>query len=428
MLDIALFREHLEETKIALTKRGVDLSIIDNFVAIDTKWRETTENLQNLQGEQKKLSAERKIEEAKANKLKIKEIEMLLDELTKNRQRLWYLIPNVPEDDVVVGKDDSENKPIRKWGDIPKFKFPVRDHIEIGESLDIIDMQKASSVSGARFYYLKGDAALLEFALIQFGLSILTNPKIIKKIARKVGERVSSKPFVPVIPPVIIRPEVYQKMARLNIGVDEEERYYLKQDDQYLIGSAEHTLGPLHMNETLLVESLPIRYVGFSTCFRREAGSYGKDVKGMIRVHQFDKLEMESFSKPEDSRFEQDFFVAIQEYLMQALKIPYQVVAVCTGDMGGPDARQLDIECWMPGQNKYRETHSADLVTDYQSRRLNTKVKNADGSSEFVHMNDATVFAMSRTLVAILENYQTENGKVAVPKVLRPYIGKSVIG
>jgi seryl-tRNA synthetase len=190
-----------------------------------------------------------------------------------------------------------------------------------------------------------------------------------------------------------------------------------------LIGSAEHTLGPLHMDETLKEEHLPLRYVGYSTAFRREAGSYGKDTKGILRQHQFDKLEMESFTKPEDGMAEQDFMVAIQEHLMRELKLPHQAVLICTGDMGFPDQRQIDIETWMPGQDTYRETHSADYVGGFQARRLNTKVKRADGSAEPVHMNDATVFAMGRTLIAILENYQQEDGSVAVPEVLRPFMG-----
>jgi seryl-tRNA synthetase len=217
-------------------------------------------------------------------------------------------------------------------------------------------------------------------------------------------------------------------MARIE---PRDERYYLQSDDLYLIGSAEHTLGPLHMDETLPESALPARYVGFSTSFRREAGSYGKDTKGILRVHQFDKLEMESFTRPEDSRTEQDFIVAVQEHLVRSLEIPYRVMDICTGDMGGPDARQIDIEMWMPGspdahgkgKGVYRETHTSDLMTDYQARRLRTKVKKADGTAEYAHMNDATAFAIGRTLIAIIENYQTKKGTVLVPKVLQPYMG-----
>ena len=211
-------------------------------------------------------------------------------------------------------------------------------------------------------------------------------------------------------------------MARLTED-DKDERYYLEKDDLYLVGSAEHTLGPLHMKETLFEKDLPKRYIGFSTSFRREAGSYGKDTRGILRVHQFDKLEIESFTTGENALLEQEFIVAIQEYLMQSLKIPYQVVFIATGDMGKPDARQFDIESWMPGQNKYRETHTSDLMGDYQARRLNTRVRFKDGTKEFVHMNDATVFAIGRMLIAILENYQKKDGSVKIPAVLQKYVG-----
>ncbi|HEA84447.1 MAG TPA: serine--tRNA ligase, partial [Candidatus Wildermuthbacteria bacterium] len=299
-------------------------------------------------------------------------------------------------------------------------------NMEIGEELDIIDTKKASEVSGARFAYLKGGAALLEFALIHYAFEVLTSERIIKKIANSVKKGYSSTPFIPVVPPVMIRPEVFSKMARLSED-DKDERYYLKQDDLYLVGSAEHTLGPLHMKETLDEKELPKRYVGFSTSFRREAGSYGKDTKGILRVHQFDKLEIESFTTGENSLLEQEFIVALQEYLMQSLKLPYQVVLIATGDMSKPDARQIDIETWMPGQNMYRETHTADLMTDYQARRLNIRVRFKDGTKQFVHMNDATIFAIGRMLIAILENYQKKDGSVKIPVVLQKYLGTKEI-
>ncbi len=238
------------------------------------------------------------------------------------------------------------------------------------------------------------------------------------------GLNVSAKPFVPVIPPLFIKADVFQKMARLE---PRDERYHIASDDAYLIGSAEHTLGPLHMGEVLKESDLPLRYVAYTPAFRREAGSYGKDVKGILRQHQFDKIEMESFSLAETSQTEQDFFVAIQEHFMQQLNLPYQVLITCTGDMGDPDSRHLDLETWMPGQGKYRETHSADLMTDYQTRRLGTKVKRGDAKSEFVHTNDATAMAMGRLLIAILENNQQEDGSVVVPEILRPFLGKDVL-
>jgi len=216
------------------------------------------------------------------------------------------------------------------------------------------------------------------------------------------------------------------RMARLE---PQEDRYQVKEDDLFLAGSAEHTLGPIHMDETLKENELPKRYIGYGTAFRREAGTYGKDTKGILRQHQFDKLEMQSFTLPETSLDEQNFIIAIQEYMMRELGLHYQVVQICTGDMAIPDYRQIDIETWMPGQDSYKETHTSDLNTSFQSRRLNTKVKRADSKSEFVHMNDATLFAVGRTLIAIMENYQQEDGTIKVPVVLQPFMGgKDTIG
>jgi len=284
----------------------------------------------------------------------------------------------------------------------------------------VIDNERAAKVSGSRFTYIKGKLALLQFAIIQFVMRNLTDENILASIAKGAKLDVSTKPFVPVIPPVMIKPEAFERMARIE---PKEERYHIPSDDLYLVGSAEHTLGSMHMDEVLEEIDLPVRYVGYSTSFRREAGSYGKDMRGIIRLHQFDKIEIESFTAPENSIKEQDFIVAIQTYLMRELKIPYRVVGICTGDMGGPDARQIDIEAWMPGQDKYRETHTSDLNTDYQSRRLNTRLRRKDGKHELVHMNDATVFAIGRIMVAIMENYQQEDGSIKIPEVLIPYCG-----
>lgn len=425
MLDIALIRKEPDRVREGVRVKNGDPALVDRFLEADTKWREATAKAEALRAEQKELSAARKIEEAKANKEKIKTAEAEVVAADAERQTALLKIPNLPSEDTPIGPDESHNKVLRKVGEPKQFGFEPKDHVALGESLGLIDIDAAGKVSGTRFAYLKGDAARLEFALIQYALEILSNPSVMKSIAEGVKPGYDPKPFVPVIPPVMIRPEVFERMARLE---PREERYHLVQDDMYLIGSAEHTLGPIHMDETLAEEQLPIRYAGFSTSFRREAGSYGKDTKGLIRVHQFDKLELESFTVPEDSITEQDLLVAIQEYFLWSLELPYQVIICCTGDQGDPDARHLDLETWMPAQGKYRETHSADLMTDYQSRRLNTRVKRKDGRLEFVHMNDATAIAIGRTLVAIMENYQTADGKIEVPQVLRKYVGKEIIG
>ncbi len=422
MLQVDFIREHPDVVKTKIAQKNKKPQLVDDFLAVDKQWRETTGKIDAMRFEQRKLGEQKKIEEAKALKEDVKKLEEQIATLESDRTKLLYQIPNLQFDDIPVGKSEDDNIVIRKWGEPTKFDFTPKDHMELGEALDIIDTKKASEVSGARFNYLKGEAALLEFAIVQYVFSVLTNKEIIATIAKSVSTGLSTNTFVPVVPPVMIRPEIYVRMARLDPG-QEEERFHMPNDNLYLIGSAEHTLGPIHMDEIIDEKKLPIRYIGFSTAFRREAGSYGKDTKGILRVHQFDKLEMESFSTPETSRQEQDFFVAIQEYLLQGLKLPYQVISVCTGDMGGPDARQIDMETWMPGQNRYRETHTSDLMTDYQSRRLNTKVRRQDGTTELVHMNDATAFAIGRILIAILENYQQADGSVLIPEVLQKYLG-----
>jgi seryl-tRNA synthetase len=363
-------------------------------------------------------------EEGKRIKEELKAIEPEIEHIEKDYKFLLWSIPNIIASDVPKGKDESENVVIRSWGEKPSFEFEPKDHLALGEALGLIDTKKAGEIVASRFAYLMGDLARLEFSIVQFVFDTLTNPTVLAELAEKISPSFSSSPFIPVVPPVMIRPEVMEKMARL---YPKEERYYIPQSELYLVGSAEHTLGPLHMNETLAEERLPIRYIGFSSAFREEAGSYGKDTKGILRMHQFDKLEIESFCLPEDSIKEQDFIVSLQEYLLQQLQLPYQVVMICTGDMGGPDYRQIDMETWMPGQNKYRETHTSDLMTDYQSRRLNTKVKRVTGESQFVHMNDATAFAIGRIIIAIMENYQQKDGTIRIPDVLQKWMGKSVI-
>lgn len=433
MLDIKFIRENPQKVQEAAKNKGVDVDI-NHLLEIDNKYRELQLSVQRLAEERNRLAraASNAVDEEKVQLIeKGKELKVHVEKqeyalrAVEDELHEWLLkVPNIPLDDVPIGKDETENKILRTWGKPKIFNFTVRDHLELGELLDIIDIEHAAKVLGSRFAYLKGDAAILEFALVQYAFSVLADEKILASLAEKVEKNYCAKPFIPIVPPVMIRPDVFQKMARLE---PREERYYVPKDDLYLIGSAEHTLGPLHMDETILEKDLPIRYVGFSTSFRREAGSYGKDTRGMFRVHQFDKIEIESFTTSENSIKEQDFIVSIQEHLMQSLEIPYQVVMICTGDMSAPDARQIDIEAWIPSQNKYRETHTSDLMTDYQSRRLHTRARRKNGASEFVHMNDATAFAIGRTMIVILENYQQENGSVIVPKVLQKYFNKEII-
>jgi seryl-tRNA synthetase len=257
----------------------------------------------------------------------------------------------------------------------------------------------------------------LQFALIMFALDILTNEQTIKKIVQDSGLNVVSKPFIPVLPPAVAKTDVYIATGRLN---KEEQTYKLEDEDLWLNASAEHTLAPMYMNEILDSNDLPLRYVGYTTAFRREAGTYGKDMEGIIRLHQFDKLEMESFTAPEDGLKEHLFMVAIQEYLVQQLKLPYQLLNKCTADIGFPNARGMDINTWLPSQNKYRETHTADYISDFQAHGMNTRVKTNSGTVH-AHTNDATALAM-RMIVAIMENYQNADGTIRVPDVLQKYL------
>ncbi len=431
MLDLNFIRENPElvKTGAAAKRSKVD---IDRLLQFDERRRgligriQEKRAAQNTAGEKiaKETDADVKtkaVEEMRTLKEGLKELETEFQAVETELQILLRTIPNLPSEDTPIGPDESGNRVIRTVGEPTKFDFAPKDHVVLGEALGLIDNETASQVTGARFTYLKGDLALLQNALHQFALSILTDGSALTKIIQKAGlDGVPAKPFVPVVPPLMIKPEAFERMARLE---PREERYHIPSDDLYLIGSAEHTLGPLHIDQTLQEEKLPLRYVAFTPAFRREAGSYGKDTKGILRLHQFDKIEMESFTLPEHSTKEQDFFVALQEHMLQALGIPYQVVQICTGDMGGPDARQIDIECWMPGQGRYRETHTSDMMTDYQARRLNTRVRRSSGETQFVHMNDATFIAMGRLLIVLLENFQEADGRVRIPNALRPWMG-----
>ncbi len=436
MLDLNFVRENAELVKkgAAAKKSSVD---VDALLRVDEKRRGLIGSLQekraaqNVAGERiaKETDAEAKgkaVEEMRTLKDSMKELETELASAEAELEAMMKALPNVPSEDTPVGPDESGNVVIRTVGEPTKFDFEPKDHVALGEALGLIDNETASEVTGARFTYLKGDLALLQNALYQLTLSVLTSSEKLAAIAKDAGVTAPSTPFIPVVPPLMIKPSTFERMARLE---PRDERYHIPSDDLYLIGSAEHTLGPIHMDETFKEADMPRRYFAFTPAFRREAGSYGKDTKGILRLHQFDKIEMESFSLPEQSLAEQGLFVAIQEYLLKTLGVPYQVMQICTGDMGGPDARQIDIECWMPGQNKYRETHTADLMTDYQARRLNTRVRRDSGEMQFVHMNDATCIAMGRLLIALIENFQEADGTVRIPEALRPWMGgKTHIG
>lgn len=434
MLDIHFIRENADIVKMAAQKKRVEVDI-DRLLAVDEERKAIRQELDDKRAEQNRASGRisladgeersKLIESMQHLKEGMKELDERFTKATEEWTKLMLAVPNLPSPDTPEGEDESGNKVVREWGTPKAFDFTPKAHWDIGRDLNLIDTDTAGAVSGARFSYLKGDLALMQFALIQFALKTLTSEETLKKIASEAGLDIDTRPFIPIIPPVMVRTEVMGRMARLH-PID--ERYHLEKDDLVLVGSAEHTMGPIHMDQILEIERLPIRYIGYSTAFRREAGAAGKDTRGILRQHQFDKLEMESFTRPEDGYKEQDFFVAIQEYLMRSLELPHQTLIVCTGDMGKPDQRQFDINTWMPGQDTYRETHTSDYMGSYQARRLNTRVRLASGDTTPVHMNDATAFAIGRTLIAILENNQQEDGTVMVPEVLVPYVGKEKLG
>ncbi|MEK9154930.1 MAG: serine--tRNA ligase [Patescibacteria group bacterium] len=414
MLDINLIRNNPELVKNGIAKKNINSKIVDDFLILDDEWRKITKESEDLRAEQKKLGAERKIEKAKELKNKIQILESDLKLLEIRRDELLSLLPNLPFEDVPIGKDESENKVLRQIGKKPDFPaeygFEPKDYLEIGQNLNLIDTERAAKVSGSRFGYLKGQAALLEFALIKLAFDTLI-----------------PEGFIPIIPPVMIKPESYREIGRLAAG-QEEERYYLQKDNLYLVGSSEHSIGPMHKDEIFEERDLPKKYLGFSTCFRREAGSYGKDTRGILRVHQFDKVEMFSFVKPEDSEKELKYLLSLQEKLMQKLELPYQIVEICTGDMGWTDNRQYDVEVWIPAQKKYRETNSASNTGDFQTRGINCRYRKESGQKiEFAHALNATAFAIGRMIIAIIENYQTKEGTILVPKVLQDYLGTTEI-
>lgn len=428
MIDIQLIRDNPELVAEKSKQKGYEVDITQ-LLGFDEKRRTLQGEVDALRQLRNEIAASMKggkpsdemIAKGKEVKDKLADLENQLSSIEQEFTDLLKKVPNIPADDVPVGASEDENVEVKVWGEKPAFDFEPKNHWEIGEKRDWIDKERAAKVTGSRFAYLKGELVQLQFAIVQFVIGTLTNTETIQKIIDENNLQVDAKAFTPILPPVMIREDVYDQMDRLE---PREDRYHIDGDDDHLwlIGSAEHTLGSMFADEIIPANQLPIRYIGYSTSFRQEAGTYGKDNEGIIRMHQFDKLEMEVFSTAETGAQEHLLLIAIQEYLMQQLGIPYHVLMKCTADIGKPNARGVDIEAWLPGQDKYRETHTADYMTDYQSRRLKTRTK-GDSGVELIHTNDATAFAMGRTMVAIIENFQTADGKVVVPEVLRPYMG-----
>ncbi len=406
MIDLKKLRENPDFFRKATADKNRDPRLVDETLELDEKRRELLQKVEVLRAERNRLGKE-EIERGKAIKAELEELEAELKSLEENLRATLWKLPNPALAGVPVGKDESENLEIKKWGEMPKFDFPIGGSFELGESLNLIDTERASKVSGTRFRYLLNEGVLLEFALVNLGLKFLL-----------------AKGFTPIIPPEIIKEETMSALGYDNYGF--ENTYCFEEYGFCLIATAEHAIVPFFKDETLKEEDLPKRFVGFSASFRKEAGSYGKETKGLFRVHQFNKLEMVSLVKPEDSEKEHQFLLSLEEELMQKLNLPYHVIQMCTGDLGDPAAAKYDIEAWFPSEERYRETHSCSNTTDYQARRLNIRFKRKSGETEYVHILNGTVFS-ERPILAILENCQQADGSIKVPAVLQDYVGKEKI-
>ena len=434
MLDIRFIREHRDEVQENARRKNYSVDVA-SLIRLDDERRQLLAQADELRERRNGNAAKLKgiqgapdqaiIDEGRTIKTQLAEVERRLTSCDQDVLVMQKSIPNMAYDDVPLGESEADNVVAKQVGEPTAFPFEPKNHWEIAEQRQWIDKERAAKVAGSRFAYIKGDLVKLQFAIIQFVIDTLSDEKTVASIANDAGiKTISPRAFTPVLPPLMIRTELYDDMDRLE---PREDRYKLEDDDMWLQGSAEHVLGSMHAGEVLSEQQLPLRYLGYATSFRREAGTYGKDMEGILRMHQFDKLEMESFSTAEDGLQEHLLFVAIQEYLLHTLDIPYRVIQKCTADIGKPNARGIDMEAWLPGQNQYRETHTADYMTDYQARRLKTRVRRETGeragSLELVHTNDGTAFALGRAMIAIIENNQQADGSVTVPEVLRSYMG-----
>jgi len=420
MLDIKLIRESPELIRNNLKKRGDpdNLRMLDGLIDYDRKWRQYLTELNDLRHERRQITA--KIAEAKkkgtdasSEMLKAKNVDAKITKLEKQvteaEEKVHdYLmrLPNLLHETVPLGKDENDNVEIRKWGDIPEFAFPVKDHIDLGLNLDIFDIERAGKIAGARFFYLRRDAVLLDMALINFAL-----------------EEIARKGYTPIEPPFLMRRKPYEGVVALSDF--EDVLYKVEGEDLYLIATSEHPMAAMFMDEVLKAEDLPLKLVGISTNFRKEAGAHGKDTRGIFRTHQFNKVEQFVFSRPEDSWTIHEELIRNAEELVQKLGLAYRVVNVCTADMGTVAAKRYDVEAWMPAQNAYREIISCSNDTDYQARGLNIRYREKEGAAPkgFVHTLNSTALATGRTIVAIIENYQQKDGSVVVPEALRKYMG-----
>jgi seryl-tRNA synthetase len=412
VLDVRAIREDPERFRRGLARRNLG-DVVDEILSLDQRRRELTAEVEELRAEQNRAGKaiggaegnEKRdlIEEVGKVSARIKELEPDLERSEAGLSELLGRTPNVPHESAPDGFTEEDAVEVRSTGERPTFGFEPRDHAELGELLGILDPERGARTSGSRFVYLLGDIVFVQFALVRHALDVL-----------------AAKGFVPVIPPVLVREEAMYGTGFL--PTDEVNIYVTREDELYLVGTSEVSLAAYHLGEILEEPTLPIRYCGYSTCFRREAGSYGKDLGGMFRVHQFDKVEMFSFTRPEDSWDEHEFLVGVEEEIIGNLGLPYRVVNVAAGDLGGSAAKKYDIEVWLPGQDRYRELTSCSNTTDYQARRMQTRVRRSSGEIEVLHTLNGTATAVGRTLIAILENNQRADGSVALPDVLHPFL------
>ncbi|MDQ4143313.1 MAG: serine--tRNA ligase [Actinomycetota bacterium] len=412
MIDLHLLRENLDVVRAAYARRG-GVEGLDGVVALDEKHRSLLAEVEQLRGDQNRSSKaigqaspeDRPVAIARARELseKIKLLEPDLEKLSDELRDAASRLPNLPHESVPEGLTEEDNVVEREVGDKPTFDFEPLEHTELGERLRIFDPDRGAKTSGSRFVYLTGKGVLLELALVRFAIDFCTE-----------------QGFEPVVPPVLVREQAMYGTGFL--PADEHEYYRIERDDLYLVGTSEVPLASMHAGEILDAARLPVRYAGFSPCFRREAGTYGKDTKGLVRVHQFDKVEQFSFAHPDASWDEYETIRANQEKILQALEIPYRVLIMCAGDLGYPAAKKVDHEAWIPGAARYLELTSATNATDYQARRLQVRFRGG-GETRLVHMLNGTACAVGRTIVALLENHQRADGSVGIPEALRPYTG-----
>lgn len=412
MIDINLLRQQPDLIKQSLINRQKDSAVVETFLNLDKSKKELSLQAEELRAQQNSITrnikgkpTEEQIKTGSELKEKLKVLESQLKELDDQINFILDEIPNIPAEDVPIGKDDSQNVVIKTVGEIPKFDFQPLDHIDLGEKLDIIDVKKASQISGSRFGYFKGKGAILEMAVMYYAFN-----------------KLAKKGFTGMIPPTMIKSSTEWKCGYASNKNLMNAYYSSPEDDLIFISSSEHAVVPYHMDEILDPKSFPIKYVNYSPCFRREAGTYGKDTRGLFRVHNFNKVEMNIFTLP-DYKISDAMcleMLSIEEELMQEFEIPYQIVSACTGDLPQPNRRMYDLNSWFPGQNTYRETQSCSNCGDYQARRLNTKVKIDGNKKEFVHILNATLVT-DRAVLAIIENHQQKDGSIRIPKVLQPY-------